>query len=414
MVTMKSFSLLIKPAGADCNLHCTYCFYLDRSALYPESVRHRMSDEVLERVIQSFMSTDQRQYDFGWQGGEPTLMGLAFFRKVTELQQKHGQPGAIVANGLQTNAILFTDEFAEHLAEYRFLVGVSLDGPAPIHDANRKSKNGTGSHTLAMRGIAHLLRRGVAVNILTLVNRSSVDKPARIYRYLRDHGFMYHQYIECVEFDGRCTLMPFAISGEEWGRFLCGVFDEWIRSDTRRVSVRLFDGILAVLVNGATHECQMGRDCRQYLVIEHNGDVYPCDFYVERDLRLGNVMTHTWEEMLASPSYEAFGKRKAAWAVACESCPYLRFCAGDCPKNRPGRGRDARRLSTLCEGWKLFYRHALPDLERLAEEVRAQRSSKSLAPRSWIAPGEARGPRAQRNDPCPCGSGRKYKRCCGA
>jgi len=265
-----------------------------------------------------------------------------------------------------------------------------------------------------MRGIAYLLRRGVALNVLTLVNRRNVDKPADIYRYLRDQGFLYHQYIECVEFDGRGNVMPFAISGEAWGRFLCGVFDEWIRSDTRRVSVRLFDGILAILVNGAAHECQMGRDCRQYLVVEHNGDVYPCDFYVERDLKLGNVMTHTWEEMLASPSYEAFGKRKVAWDARCDACPYLRFCAGDCPKNRPGRGGDARRLSALCEGWKLFYQHALPDLQSLAQEVRAQRNSAAPVARSWVSPEEARGPKTQRNDPCPCGSGRKYKRCCGA
>lgn len=411
---MRLFSLLVKPACADCNLRCTYCFYLDRCTLYPDSVRHRMPEEVLERMIQSFMSTDQQQYAFGWQGGEPTLMGLGFFRRVIDLQRKHGRPGSVVANALQTNATLLTDEFAEHLAQYRFLVGVSLDGPASIHDANRKTNSGGGTHALVMRGIECLRRHAVALNVLTLVSRSNVEKPAQIYRYLRDQGFVFHQQIECVEFDDWGNLMPFAISGQEWGRFLCGIFDEWIRSDTRRVSIHLFDAILAILVDGGMRECQIGRDCRQYYVVEHNGDVYPCDFYVERDLKLGNVMTHTWEEMFASPSYEAFGKRKEAWSSDCDACPYLRFCAGDCPKNRPGRGSDPRRLSALCEGWKMFYRHALPGLERLAEEVRAQKSSWRLDPHPRVSAGGTRVPRAHRNDPCPCGSGRKYKRCCGA
>jgi uncharacterized protein len=409
---MKPFSLLVKPASADCNLRCAYCFYLAKADLYPGSRRRRMGGDVLERMISTYMATEQPQYAFGWQGGEPTLMGLEFFQRVTALQQKHGRAGSAVANGLQTNGTLLDEAFARHLAQFRFLVGVSLDGPAEVHDLYRRAAGGAGSHGQVMRGIGHLRSQGVEFNILTLVHAGNASRPAETYRYLRDQGFTHHQYIECVEFDGRGGLLPFAVSGEAWGEFLCGVFDEWIRADARRVSVRLFDSVLWMMVEGQANVCHMGRDCRQYFVVEHNGDVYPCDFYVEPALRLGNVAEATWEELLVSPAYEAFGRRKAEWNGQCEGCAYLRYCAGCCQKNRWGRGSDPRRLSALCEGWKRFYAHALPRFAALAGEVRREREAAARAERlrgsaaNRAAPG--------RNDPCPCGSGRKFKRCCGA
>jgi len=406
---MKPFSLLVKPASADCNLRCAYCFYLEKRRLYPDTVRHRMTDPVLETMIRTYLATDQPQYAFGWQGGEPTLMGLDFFRRVTDLQQRHGRAGAIVSNGLQTNGTLLTDDLAAHLGRFKFLVGVSLDGPAPVHNRYRITVDGRGSHADVMRGIGRLRRQGVEFNILTLVSRANVDRPREIYRYLCEQGFLFQQYIECVESDEAGEPMPYAVSGEEWGAFLCGIYDEWIRSDTRRVSIRLFDSIVQKMVEDTDNVCQMGRDCRQYLVVEHNGDVYPCDFFVEPALKLGNVRTGSWAEFLGSPLYRDFGLRKAAWNSECAVCEYLRFCAGDCPKNRPTRGREPGRLSRLCAGWKMFYRHTLEGFERLAEEIRRERAGAARAAALRGKPAT----RVGRNDPCPCGSGKKYKKCCG-
>jgi uncharacterized protein len=405
---MKQFSLLVKPASADCNLRCSYCFYLDRSGLYPRTATHRMSTEVLERMISSFMALPMPQCAFGWQGGEPTLMGVDFFREVTRLQQKHGRPGTIVANGLQTNGTLITDEFARHLAEYRFLLGVSLDGPEDVHDVYRRHADNRGSHAEVLKGIERLQTHGVEFNILVLVNDRNATQAARIYRYLCDQGFLHHQYIPCVEFNADGSLMPFSVTGEAWGRFLCELYDTWVVSDTRRVSIRLFDSTIAWLVNGTRTVCNMGTDCRQYFVVEHNGDIYPCDFFVERDLRLGNVMSMTWEQAQRAKRYREFGERKRQWNERCAQCRFLDLCAGDCPKHRLTGVSTPEHLSVLCDGWHAFYTHALPGLRTLADTVRAGMAAPAAAPsRPRVsAP-------AGRNDPCPCGSGRKYKQCCG-
>lgn len=410
---VRPFSLLVKPSSADCNLRCRYCFYLDRCSLYPDTKRHRMSDAVLERMIGSFLALGQPQNSFGWQGGEPTLMGLPFFERVTELQQKHGRAGALVSNGLQTNGTLLDDAFARHLSKFNFLVGISVDGPAVLHDRSRLTADGRGSHADVMRGMECLKRNAVEFNVLTLVNRANVGHAEQVYRYLCDLGVLYHQYVECVEFDAQGGLRPYAVMGEEWGEFLCRIYDLWIAGDTRRVSVRLFDSILTSMVDGVANVCQMGRDCRQYLVVEHNGDIYPCDFFVEKDLTLGNIMETGWADLQSSPVYAAFGRRKAEWNEACEHCEYLRFCAGDCPKNRgPGR-QDPRRLSHLCAGWKMFHAHTRDGFRRLAEDIQRERRAAAAQVRSERAAAVAASGQVGRNDPCPCGSGRKYKKCCG-
>ena len=382
-----------------------------------------MSDSVLERMIHSFMATDQSQYAFAWQGGEPTLMGLDFFKRVTALQQKGGRSGAIVANGLQTNGTMLSDEFARHLADHRFLVGVSLDGPPEVHDRYRRYVGGKGSHTDVMRGIGFLKENKVEFNILTLVTRASVRNARQIYQYLCENGFLFHQYIECVEFDGGGEVLPLAVHGEEWGDFLCEIYDEWIKGDVRRVSIRLFDSILQMMVDGVANVCQMGRDCRQYFVVEYKGDVYPCDFFVEPELKLGNIMENSWQDLLGSHVYADFGRRKSEWNSKCDECEYLRFCAGDCPKNRFRAGRDPKRLSELCEGWKQFYKHSLAGFRLLAEEIRREREDAGIGDpgsgvdsSSFAGTSERRKPstRPGRNDPCPCGSGKKYKKCCGS
>jgi len=411
----QSFSLLIKPASADCNLRCEYCFYLDRCELYPETARHRMTEGVLDRLVSTYMKTSQRQYTFGWQGGEPTLMGADFFRKVIELQRKHGRPGTVVANGLQTNAVLIDDELAAHFAKYKFLLGVSIDGPDHIHDRYRRNAAGRGTHADVLRGIECLKRNRVEFNALILVSAANVGRAREVYNYICDQGIMFHQYIPCVEFDAAGKPMPYSIGGDEWGDFLCELYDQWLPGDTRRVSDRLFDSILTLLVEGGYSICHMGRNCCQYFVVEHNGDVYPCDFFVQADLRLGNVATDSWEYLGQSPKYLEFGRQKARWNEQCGECAFVKYCSADCLKHRlPSGGDNPQTLSWLCDGWKRFYSHALPGLERLAAQIRErrEREHRHLAARSAPRPAPQRP--AGRNDPCPCGSGRKYKKCCGA
>ena len=334
-----------------------------------------MTESVLERVVRGYLKTAQPVYSFVWQGGEPLLMGGGFYERVTDLQMAFARHGVQVSNAIQTNATLLTDRVARQFRASRFLTGVSLDGPACLHDAARKDLAGHGSHARVMEGIACLKRNQADFNVLSLVSRYNVAAPVRIYDYLVDEvGVSFLQFIECVELDGEGSVAPYCITPGQWGSFLCAVFDRWYERDTRKISVRLFDTIIAKLVTGQDLCCTMGQDCRQYFVVEYNGDVYPCDFHVLPELKLGNVLTHTWEEMAESEAFKAFGARKRETHDACRSCQYVRFCAGDCPKNRVGhRGGQAASLSYLCEGWKLFYAHTLPRFEELANIVRRER-----------------------------------------
>ena len=395
----KPFSLLVKPAGADCNLACTYCFYLRKGALYPGAT-HRMSDEVLDALIRGYMATDQPVYSFGWQGGEPTLMGLEFFRKVTTLQRRYGRPGSRVANGLQTNATLIDDEFAEHLAAHRFLVGVSLDGPAELHDRYRRRAGGGQTHATVMETVQRLRRHNVDVNVLVLVSASNVHRVAEVYGFLKDRGLYYQQYIPCVEFTPGGERAPYAITGEQWGAFLSELFELWLPSDTRRVSIRHLDALMAFLLDGSRQMCTMGGRCDDYFVVEHTGDVYPCDFFVEPQLKVGNVLSDGWATLAGRPVRTKFAARKSDWAPVCRDCVHLPYCSGDCTNHRehapPGTG------SWLCAGWRSFYDRAIPVLRNLAQSIAKERGfSGPLWEPAAFDP----------DAPCYCGSGKKAKNC---
>jgi len=410
---MRPFSLLTKPASADCNLNCTYCFYLDHCKLYPETVRHRMSDEVLETLIKSYMSTIQPQYGFGWQGGEPTMMGFDFFQKMVNLQKKHGKSGMQVSNGLQTNATLITEDMAKLFSDYHFLLGVSVDGPEDVHNVYRTNRSGKGSYAQVMKGIELLKKNNVEFNILTLVSQSNVHRASEIYHYLVDNGFYYHQYIPCCEFDADGNKLPFAITGDEWGNFLNTIYDEWYQKDTRKVSVRFFDSLLTKLVDNQYNICHMGRNCCQYFVVEYNGDIYPCDFFVEKDLKLGNIQKNSWKELQESPKYKQFGTQKKQWHNACDTCEYLIFCSGDCLKNRLiGPTPSPENVSWLCSGWKTFFNHSLDGFNKLAEKIRSERLRFQQQQQATFAAQKSI-PTIGRNDPCPCGSGKKFKLCHG-
>lgn len=369
-----------------------------------------MSEEVLEKMIRSYMATSQPQYAFGWQGGEPTLMGLDFFKKAVELQKKHGRDGAMVGNGLQTNATLLTADFAAFIRKHNFLVGVSVDGPEDIHDQSRLTVGGRGSHDQVMRGIGHLKDARAEFNILTLVSQSNVRSADVVYDYLCSNGWLFHQYIPCVEYGDDGRLLPFAIQGEEWGEFMCRLFDAWYAGDTRRVSIRHFDSILTLMVDGRPNACYLDRDCCQYFVVEYNGDVYPCDFYVREELRLGNVAEDAWEDLQQSPVYLDFGCKKRQWNPACDVCEFVDVCSGDCLKNRfYTKGDSSYRMSALCAGWKMFYSHTLDRFKKLAADIKREREEAMRPLRATHRPAGNVG----RNDPCPCGSGKKYKKCCG-
>lgn len=400
---MKPFSLLIKPASADCNLRCEYCFYID----HLEKIKNtpRMSNEVLEKMISGYMQTDQNNnYAFGWQGGEPMIMGLKFFQKVIELQKYYAPPGAVISNGLQTNGTLITKDFAQFFGHYKFLLGVSLDGPANMHDFYRKTIGQKSTHNLVLQGIEHLIQNKVECNILILVNNQNVKKAKDIFLFLKEKGFYYHQYIPCVEFDEDYNPKSFSITGEEWGEFLCNLFDEWKKEDINKISIRHFDSILEYLVHGSYNVCYMGDSCCQYFVVEYNGNIYPCDFFVQEDLLLGNIFDDTWENIITSPIYHKFGQNKSIFNMKCKSCSYIDLCNGDCLKFRIGKPQSSRTLSVLCKGWKKFYTYALPQLKIIVDKIK---NGNKL-----ISSTQIKSKKVGRNSLCPCGSGEKYKNCC--
>ena len=374
-------------------------------ALFPATRVHRMSAAILEKLVSGYMATDQACYAFAWQGGEPLLMGLDFFRQVTDLQNQYGRPGVTVQNSLQTNGILITDVLAKHFLRYRFLLGVSLDGPESMHDMYRVNAAGAGSFSAVWRGIECLRRNNVDFNILTLVTQANIRRGREVYQYLCEHGLLFQQYIPCVEVDAHDELLPYGISGEAWGEFLCAIYDQWIRHDTRRVSIRLFDSILNIMVDNQYVDCAMRPACDTYFVVEHNGDIFPCDFFVEPRWRLGNITTTPWNGLFAGQLQQQFSRRKSNWNAACSACEWRPYCAGDCPKHRPASAGDTRPISRLCQGWKMFYTHAYPGFQRLADQLRKERlPDRTSAGAALNNPG--------RNDPCPCGSGLKYKKCC--
>ncbi|MFP4258952.1 MAG: anaerobic sulfatase maturase [Desulfovermiculus sp.] len=364
------FSLLIKPASADCNLQCEYCFYLQKKDLYPESPRHRMQDYVLEQLIHSYLSTRQQVYSMIWQGGEPTLMGHDFFGRVVDLQKKYGRPGSRIANSVQTNATLITPQLASLFADYRFLLGCSLDGPADLHDQYRRTPGHKPSHHLTLQGIQTLRRHQVPVNGLVLVSQANVHSPQDVYDYLKAQGLTFLQFVPCVEFDDQGRLLPFSISGEQWGRFMLAVFERWLPRDRTKISVRLFESILSKLVHGQASDCCFAPRCNHYYVVEYNGDIYPCDFFVTPRYKLGNIMDNSWSEVQESAVARHFSSLKQDLSPACEVCEFRELCMGDCLKFRKNMLHGPQEQSWLCSGWKLFFSATLERFKLLARCIR--------------------------------------------
>ncbi|RKX86348.1 MAG: anaerobic sulfatase maturase [Spirochaetes bacterium] len=383
-------SVLIKPAGPDCNMACTYCFYSSKSGLFPETKIHRMDDSVLKRMIRQIMHQGGSNLSFGWQGGEPTLMGREFFEKAVNYTRIYGRAGQTVANGLQTNGILIDKNWAEFLYEYKFLVGLSLDGPKHIHDRYRLLKGGKPSWGKVVRARDILLNRGVDVNALSVVTDYSVRYPEEIYEFHKNNGLNYMQFIPCVEADplhpGR--IANFSVTPEDYGKFLCKIFDLWVsdfKKGTPTTSIRWFDSILFTYAGMEAPECTLQKECGKYVVIEHNGDVYSCDFFVEPGWKLGNITDGRIIDMLNSPLQKEFGLRKTDLPQECLNCPWLKHCWGGCPKyrqyspktnlvhpiiNTSGTERAQNKKATyLCAAYKIFFGHADSTFKKLASKI---------------------------------------------
>ncbi len=418
------FHIILKPRGAICNLDCAYCYFLAKERLYPDSP-FRMADDLLEEYTRQYIAAQPApEAIFAWQGGEPTLMGLPFFQRAVELQEKYRRPGMRILNTLQTNGTTLDEAWCRFLRQHRFLVGLSLDGPRALHDAYRRDKGGRPTFDRVMASLALLQRHGVDFNILTTVHAANASQPLAVYRFLRDEvGARFIQFIPIVERDNATgfqegeRVTERSVTGRDYGKFLIEIFEEWVRRDVGQVYVQIFDVALAAWSGQRPGLCIFEETCGAALAMEHNGDLYACDHFVEPRYRLGNLRTAPLVEMVGSAQQRRFGlDKRDALPRYCRACAVRFICNGGCPKDRILHTPDGEPgLNYLCEGYKAFFTHIDEAMRFMAGELRAQRPPANimfhLAQRA-TEQGRAFA-RAGRNDPCPCGSGRKFKLCHG-
>jgi len=433
----RAFHVMTKPTGARCNLACDYCFFLKKARLYPES-SFRMPDEVMEAYIRQTLESQRvPSAIIAWQGGEPTLMGLDFFRRAAEVTKKHLPAGMALEHTLQTNGVLLDDAWCQFLHEERILVGLSLDGPQPLHDAYRHDKAGKPVFDKVVRAVRLMQKHGVEFNILCTVNAANSQHPLDVYRFFRDElGARYLQFIPIVERDNDTghqegtQVTDRSVRPEQYGRFLIEIFDEWVRHDVGEMFVQTFDGVLASWIRGRSSLCIFQPTCGEGVALEHNGDVYSCDHFVEPAHLLGNILDTPLAELVASEKQRAFGRAKSETLPAyCRACEWLFTCHGECPKNRVLTTPDGEPgLNWLCAGLKAFFQHTARPMKIMADLLRRGRSAPEVmeilaAEQRPSAGGDRpglvalrRGPAPAtvgRNAPCPCGSGRKFKVCHG-
>lgn len=371
--------MLVKPSGPDCNLGCTYCFYLKKAELFGETVLHRMKTEVQEELIRQVMQQGGRSVSFAWQGGEPTLMGLPFYERAIELEKKYGR-NQTVGNGLQTNGLLLDAAWARFLRQYDWLVGLSLDGPAHIHDHYRKDLGGNGTHRRVEEKAGMLLDNQVAVNVLCCLTDYSVQFPDELYNYFKGLGLTWMQFIPVVEPDpdDPSRAASFSLSARAYGEFLCRIFDLWIADfvdGEPTTHVRHFESVFHAYAGVPVPECTLMKTCGPYLVIEHNGNVYSCDFFVEPRWKLGNVMSGQLIRMLNSRQQDTFASAKAILPSECRICPWLQKCYGGCTKDRIKDPADKRK-PRFCQSYKMFFGHADAMLSQLAIRWKQQEKDK--------------------------------------
>jgi uncharacterized protein len=408
MQAQAPFHVMTKPAGPLCNLDCSYCFYLEKTKFFPKNHSFKMSDEVLEAYIKGYIEAQPgMEVSFAWQGGEPTLAGLPFFKKVVALQARYAG-GKRIENAFQTNGTLLTDEWCEFLKANNFLVGISIDGPEELHDAYRVDRKGAGTYKQVVRGIELCKKHGVEFNTLTVVNAKNVQKPLEVYRFLREIGSQFIQFIPLVErradsasnqlglglahppdLSGAGTMRfepevtEWSVSPRALGDFYCKIFDRWVGRDVGRVYVQLFDVTLGKWVGAPGGVCMYAETCGRAIAMEHNGDLYACDHYVYPRYKLGNVMNESIASMADSQQMQDFGEAKRSTLTKqCRECEVRFCCNGDCPKHRFARAKDGEYgVSYLCGGLKQFFKHSAPAMKTMAELYKNQRSPAEIMQR---------------------------------
>jgi uncharacterized protein len=378
-----AFHVLAKPTGATCNLGCKYCFFLSKENLYPGS-SFRMPDDILEEYIRQYIQSQSvPEATISWQGGEPTLMGLDFFRRSVECVEKYKKPGMTIQYTLQTNGTLLDDEWCEFFHENGFLVGLSLDGPRELHDAYRVDKGGNPTFDRVMRGLRLMQEHAVQFNILACVHAINADHPLEVYRFFRDDaGAEFIQFIAIVERDNETgfqegnKVTDRSVGAEQYGSFLIGVFDEWVRRDVGRVYVQIFDVSLAAWVGEPPSLCIFSPTCGNALALEHNGDIYSCDHFVEPGYMLGNIKEQPMIDLVASEKQRRFGLDKLnTLPLYCQKCSVRFACHGGCPKNRFIETPDGEPgLNYLCAGYKAFYQYIDQPMRTMAELLRRNRA----------------------------------------
>lgn len=386
----KPLYVMLKPAGAHCNLACKYCYYLEKNNLYDKSHRHIMSDEMLEQFTREYIEAQTMpQVLFTWHGGEPLMRSIDFYKKALTLQKKYAR-GRRIDNVIQTNGTMLTDEWCEFFAQNNWLVGISIDGPQEYHDHYRLTTTGNPSWQKVMHGIELLKKHHVEWNAMAVVNAYNADHPLEFYHFFKDNGCQYLQFTPIVERltkhqDGRTLasladnheipLADFSVTPEQWGNFLCAIFDEWVRNDVGKMFVEIFDCTLANWMGVLPGICAYSKNCGHAGVMEHNGDVYSCDHFVFPEYKLGNIRDHTLIEMLYGDKQHAFSRLKhTSLPRQCKECDMEFACHGECPKNRFEKDKYGEPgLNYLCKGYYQYYSHVAPYMDFMKRELQAQR-----------------------------------------
>jgi uncharacterized protein len=427
---LPGFNVMTKAIGPICNLGCKYCFYLEKDILFPGNTSRVMPDGILEKFVQQYIEMQKASIiTFVWQGGEPTLLGVAYFRKVVGLQKKYAG-GKRIENAFQTNGILLNREWADFFAENGFLVGISIDGPQKLHDCYRVNKGGGPTFEKVLQGLEYLKSNQVEFNTLTVVHRKNADHASDVYRFLKEIGSQYMQFIPLVQRlsdapdehglyqlgpqDGpSARVSEWTVRPHQFGDFLCQLFDEWVRKDVGRYFVQIFDVAMESWMGLPQSVCIYRPTCGDAAVIEHNGDLYSCDHYVDPENRLGNIMEHPLASLMGSEQQRRFGKDKAETLPQyCRSCEVRFACNGECPRNRFATSPQGEYgLNYLCAAYKKFFTHIAPHMQFMASELREQRAPANIMLQFQPHLNERRDA-IGRNDPCYCGSGKKYKNCC--
>ncbi|WP_112182636.1 anaerobic sulfatase maturase [Paraliobacillus zengyii] len=395
-------SVMWKTVSEACNLACDYCYYSQCNGM-PKQIS-KIDDKVLEKFIIEYMNISNGFVTFIWQGGEPLLAGLDFFKKVVHLQAKHAPNNTVISNSIQTNGTLINKECAEFFKRYNFLVGVSIDGPEDINDARRVMGSGKGSYKRIMRGIEHLKEAKVDFNILTVLHENNISRATDLMNFYQEHNFPFVQFIPCMDFKAQDINQPgiFLITHKEYGDFLCEAFDVWYNEGNPDISIRFFDNMLSAYLNQQAGLCTHRESCPKHLVLEQNGDAYPCDFFIHEDYRLGNVGIDSLDSLLNNKLMDKFLSLKPNLPKQCTSCEFLHLCHGGCPRNRI-RDNNEVDVEYFCESHKQVYKYAHNRLLEVASKIKKQRLIE-LVQAGYQLP--------KRNDYCICGSKKKYKKCC--